>query len=69
MDSNPILSAEEEAAGQYNLTRKVTCMALRDDTEDFVVFDQSGGRKAEFKLGGADCPWKHLIFRALKAAC
>lgn len=68
MDSNPILSAEEEAAGQYNLTRKVTCMALRDDTEDFVVFDQSGGRKAEFKLGGADCPWKHLIFRALKAA-
>ena len=68
MDSNPILSAEEEAAGQYNLTRKVTHMALRDDTEDFLVFDQSGERKAEFKLGGVDCPWKHLIFRALKAA-
>lgn len=68
MDSNPILSAEEESAVQYKLTRKVTRMPLRDDTEDFVVFDQRGQRRAEFKLGGVDCPWKHLIFRALKEA-
>lgn len=68
MDSNPILSAEEDAAEQYILTRKVTRIVLRDDTEDFVVFDQRGVRKAEFKLCGIDCPWKHLIFRALKTA-
>lgn len=68
MDCNPLLSAEEEAAAKYNQTRKVTRMTLNDDTEDFVVFDQSGERKAEFRLGGVDCPWKQLIFRALKTA-
>ncbi len=68
MNNNPLLSAEEEAAREYAATRKITRMALEDNIEDFNVFDESGEVKSSFQILEVDCPWKHLIFRALKAA-
>lgn len=68
MDNNQLLSAEEEATNEYAATRKITLMALKDNIEDFHVIDESGEAKASFLLNKVDCPWKHLIFRALKAA-
>lgn len=68
MDNNPLLSAEEGAAREYAATRKISRMALKDNIEDFHVIDESGEVKSSFKLLEVDCPWKHLIFRALRAA-
>lgn len=68
MDNNPLLSAEEAAAREYAATRKITQMALKDNIEDFHVIDENKEVKASFLLNKVDCPWKHLIFRALKAA-
>ena len=68
MDNNPLLSAEEAAAREYAATRKITRMALVDNIEDFHVIDENKEVKASFLLNKVDCPWKHLILRALKAA-
>ena len=68
MDNGPLLSAEREEAREYAISRKITRMALKDNIEDFHVIDESEGVKCSFHLNSADCQWKHLIFRALKAA-
>lgn len=68
MKHKDLLSAKAQALQEYAESRKVSSIAPKDDTSDFHAFDEKGDVKASFLLEDVKCPWKQLIFRALKAA-
>lgn len=68
MKHKDLLAAEAKASQEYAESRKVSRIVPKDDTSDFHAFDEKGDVKASFLLEDVKCPWKQLIFRALKAA-
>ena len=68
MKHDSLISAEDEAANEYTETRKVSRITLENNISDFNALDDDGLVRASFRLEGEECPWKQLIFRALKAA-
>lgn len=68
MKHKDLLLAEAKALAEYAESRKVSLLVPKYDTSDFHAIDEKGEVKASFLLEHIMCPWKQLIFRALKAA-